>query len=401
VENQVTANTQSPEGAVGPGRFNFGLTTEQEARAGRLHSEAIVFDWLSQHVGGPNIFEHYPPELRAEFDELMRKAGTGWDAYMDAMFWPYELALQGRSDLVEQWYRASGLTCGTYDVGVDDGTGAMYSWDERMRRYAALPWLHLVTKAAEIRAAKTAGQIALYGHWQPSSPLSRNLLTVDDAYERGLRSLLLTYNRMDNVGVGCTERVDAGLSMFGVDLVRHCESLGVIVDVSHCGHMTTMDACRVAKRPVTANHTSAKSICDVARAKSDDALRAIADTGGVIGVVTVPFFVSEQRRPTIHAVLDQFDYIAKLVGWRHVSLGTDWPLQIPDQVMQRTMGDAIAEMGFRPEDRVDVRDRIEGFGDYRDLPNITRGLVARGYSDEQIVGILGGNALRVFAEVCG
>jgi membrane dipeptidase len=162
-----------------------------------------------------------------------------------------------------------------------------------------------------------------------------------------------------------------------------------------------MDACRVAKRPVNANHTCAKTLSDVARAKSDDALRAVAETGGVIGVVTVPFFVSRTRRPTLDVFLDHIDYIANLVGWRHVSLGTDWPLQLPDDLHRILLLAETQEMGFRPEDRIDPSDRLVGFEDYRDLPNVTRGLVKRGYSDEQILGILGENALRVFADICG
>jgi membrane dipeptidase len=111
--------------------------------------------------------------------------------------------------------------------------------------------------------------------------------------------------------------------------------------------------------------------------------------------------VSKQSHPPIEAVLDHIDYIADLVGWRHVSLGTDWPNQSPDDLQRRIMGNAFAELGFREEDRIDVTDRVRGFDDYRDFVNITRGLVKRGYSDEQITGILGENALRVFGEVCG
>jgi membrane dipeptidase len=174
-----------------------------------------------------------------------------------------------------------------------------------------------------------------------------------------------------------------------------------MVDVSHCGHLTTMDTCRHAKRPVNANHTCARSRSDVARAKHDDALRAIADTGGIIGVVAVPFFISRSRKPAIDVMLDHVDYIANLVGWKHVSLGTDWPNQVPDDIQARVLGGIQGEIGFRPEDRYDVTDRVIGFDDYRELPNITRGLVKRGYSDEQVQGILGENALRVFAEICG
>lgn len=383
-------------------RYDLGLSDAELIRADRLHRDSIVFDWLSQHIGGPNIFDAYPPELQAEFRSRIAAAGGGWKAIAEVMYWPYELSLEGRSHLVRDWYRESGMTCGTYALLVHDGSHPSFGeLDAKVDRYRDLPWLRFVTTAAEIRQAKRDGLIALYGHCQPIVPAPRNLAAFDAAYARGLRSFMLTYNRMDHIGVGCTERVDAGLSRFGVEVVRHCESLGILVDTSHCGHLTTLDACRVAKRPVNANHTCAKALSNVARAKTDDALRAIADTGGVIGVVTVPFFLSTERRPTLDRFLDHVDHIANLVGWQHVSLGTDWPLQLPDDLHTRLLAAETVEMGFRPEDRVDASDRLVGFDDYRDLPNLTRGLVKRGYSDEQVRGILGENALRVFAAVCG
>ena len=383
-------------------QFDFGLTHAQEARAAKLHADAIVFDWLSQHVGGPNIFAAYPDDLQAEFRAMIAREGPGYRTYFHAMYWPYEMAYQGRSQLVRDWYFASGMTCGAYHIRVHDGEDRPE--EAAFARYGTMPWLRLITTAAEVRRAKADGVVALYANSQPTDPIPRNLNAIDRAYAKGLRSLMLTYNRMDNVGVGCTERVDAGLSMFGVDVVRRCEELGMIVDTSHCGHLTTMDACKIARRPVNANHACAKAVSNVARAKSDDALKAIAGTGGIIGVVAVPNFISVQPEPTIEKMLDHIEYIAGLVGWQHVSLGTDWPLQVTKEALIKTLGAYWAELGFRPGDRMEeaaAKARTIGFEDYRDMPNITRGMVARGFSDEQIAGILGENALRVFAEVCG
>lgn len=380
--------------------FDFGLSDQQEQRARSLHTDNIVFDWLSQHVGGPHIFAALPLELRTEFEAMMAGPEATWEVYRTATHWPYELALQQRSSILEEWYRLSGLTCGAHNVELMQPDRMEPPFDA-VSRYGSLPWLRYITTADEIRQAKRDRVVSMYGNCQPVRPIPRALPVIDEAYSRGLRSLMLTYNRMDHVGVGCTERVDAGLSMFGVELVRHCNSLGVIVDTSHCGHLTTLDACRQSKNPVNANHTCAKALCDVARAKSDEALKAIADTGGVIGIVTVPFFVSKQRRPDINVVLDQIEYVADLVGWKHVSLGTDWPNQVPDETQRVVLGPILTELGFRDEDRIDVTDRVRGFDDYRDLPNITRGLVSRGWSDQQIVGVLGQNALRVFEQICG
>jgi membrane dipeptidase len=100
-------------------------------------------------------------------------------------------------------------------------------------------------------------------------------------------------------------------------------------------------------------------------------------------------------------MLDHIEYLSDLVGWRHVAIGTDWPLQAPDELLMRIFMPGLGAIGFRTQDQWDLTQRLVGFDDCRDLPNITRGLVKRGFSDEQIRGILGENALRVFAEVCG
>lgn len=389
--------------ATEPGQFDFGLSATQEARAAELHRKSVVFDMLCQYAGG-NIFSHYPTQLQADLQARVAKAGGRSEALAEAIYWPFEMSKLGKSDLILEWFQESGLTCGSYDIDImvhNEHDPLSCNWDAQIRRYSQLPWLRYVTTAAEIRQAKLDGVVALYANCQPIIPVLRDLKAFDTAYAKGLRSFMLTYNRMDHVGVGCTERVDAGLSMFGVEVVNRCNEIGMIVDVSHCGHLTTIDACRRSIKPVTANHTAARSIHPHARGKSNEALRAIADTGGVIGVVAVPAFLTDATAPSVEHMLDHIDYIADLVGWRHVGIGTDWPLQAPEDLLLSTFGAELENAGFRPQDRLDLTKRLIGFDDYRDLPNITRGLVRRGYADEQIRGILGENALRVFEQVCG
>lgn len=384
-----------------PGQFDFGLTSAQEERAARLHAESVIVDLASQQAGG-NIFRHYPDHLQRDFRSRMLSGESGFNLLAEAMYWPYEMSKLDKSHLIRDWLLGAGLTCAPYDVAVHDGREPLaIKWETLTSRYADLPWLSYVSTAAEIRQAKRDGRIAFYGFWQPYIPAPRDLRALDAAHAKGLRSFMLTYNRMDHIGVGCTERVDAGLSMFGIEVVRHCESIGVVVDVSHCGQSTTLDACRHSKSPVNANHTAAQHVFHTARGKSNEALSAIAQTGGVIGVVAVPAFLTDHRHPTVNHMLDHIDYIADLVGWQHVALGTDWPMQAPDDILEMTLAAEATDIGFRPEDRLDVTMRLDGFDDCRDLPNITRGLVKRGYGDEEIRGILGENALRVFAEVWG
>jgi len=383
--------------------YDLGLTESQEARAAKLHRDCIVFDMLSQQAGG-NIFSDYPEELLADFRTRTAAAAGDKDTlWAETIYWHFEMSMQGKSDLLRDWFQEGGLTCGTFsDIRVHDGCNpAVLDWEARVLRYAELPWLRLITTAEEIRQAKRDGTIALYANCQASIPAPRDLKAFDLAYAKGLRSFMLTYNRMDHIGVGCTERVDAGLSMFGVDVVRHCNDIGMIVDVSHCGHLTTVDACRHSKEPVTANHTAARSVHRHSRGKSNEELRAIAGTGGVIGILALPAFLTDAATPSIEHMLDHIDYVADLVGWEHVAIGTDWPMQAPDDILLVTLGAELNMLGYSAKHRLNITQRLNGYDDCRDLPNITRGLVKRGYSDEQIRGILGENALRVFEAVCG
>lgn len=121
----------------------------------------------------------------------------------------------------------------------------------------------------------------------------------------------------------------------------------------------------------------------------------------------IPFFIAPPpepgRKTGMNEWLDHFDYIVNLVGWQHVGIGTDWPMSLPNSVLEEVFLQFSLKAGFRPEkDRIEeMMTTLEGFDDYRDFPNVTRGLVKRGYTDEQIKGILGENFLRVFEEVCG
>lgn len=379
------------------GAYDFALTDLEEKRSEMLLRDSVIVDMCSFHPGGARIFNRFDQDLvrsRLAIDDKIERLCT-------AMALPYQFAVEGISNAIREWWGASGITAGGYWF-----PGIRESELDLIERiflplHESLSWLKPARTARDIRDAHANNCHALYGFCQPNFGLPLDAGQVEQAYQRGLRSLMLTYNRMDVAGVGCTERVDAGLSDFGLGLVKTCNDIGIIVDTSHCGRATTLDICKYSKHPVTANHTSAAGLHKHARAKSDSEVRAIADTGGVIGVVTVPFFLTSESNPSIEVMLDHFDYLIDLAGWRHVGIGTDWPIQAPADIVSETLGAMLAEMGFRAEDRADTSALLTGYEDGRDLLNIVRGLIKRGYDDQQIRGVLGENFLRVFETVCG
>lgn len=215
-----------------------------------------------------------------------------------------------------------------------------------------------------------------------------------------MRVVQLTYNPQNLVGSGCSETNNGGLSNFGVAFVKKMNELGMIIDTGHCGKQTTLDACKISNAPIITSHTAIQSVYYHARAKDDETLKAVAGTGGVIGIVVVPEFIGSGNNVTMDHVLNHLDYLVKLVGIEHVGIGTDWPMCMPDYA-QEMMSLALRSIGFREQDDVPSVNYINGFENYTDFINITRGLVSRGYSDNNIRLILGENWLRVFEKVCG
>lgn len=378
------------------GKFDFGLSAAEEERAATLHKEAIIIDLAFQHPGGYRLFDKEQFKTRAE---ELRKTESGLGLIDTINFeLPYELDME----LMRALWDLTGVTVGQLDAFMD--MSDMDRPQTHLELLGRVPWLHLALTAGDIRRVKSNGEHAGIAYSQPVHGFARDIGVVEKVYRRGLRVLLLTYNTTNVVGCGCTERLDHGLTHFGIEVVKKANELAMVIDTSHCGKQTTLETCKFSRHPITANHTNVQNLFEHPRCKSDDEIKAIADTGGLIGISCVPFFLDrDPEKADVTKVLDHIDYAADLVGWQHVGIGTDWPHTLPKDVLRDVFSEATVKLlgGGAGEDLEDFLFNVKGFDDYLDFPNITRGLVKRGYSDEQIKGILGENYLHIFEEVCG
>lgn len=379
------------------GNWDFGLNAEQEERAARLHAESIIIDTLFQ---GPCGYRSFNEEMTAQLQAEYARHGNPMKGLYSAMKLPIRLAVDGVFPEFEACWKASGITAGNRQTGGLSVAEAFEFFALNQAQFDRLPWLVKATKAEDIRRAKAEGKCAGFVSMQNTVDIGLELDRLNQYYDMGMRMIQLTYNSVNFVGGGCTDRVDCGVTDYGVKFIKRMNELGIIVDISHCGKQTTLDACALSTAPVVASHSSAEGVHKHDRAKSDEELKAIAATGGYIGVYLVSMFLSDKPVSTIEDFLDHVDYIANLIGPEYIGIGSDWPMQAPEWGVQR-LAEYALEIGFRPEHGVTAPVQVAGFDDYRDFPNITRGLVARGYSDAQIKGILGENFLRVFEQVCG
>lgn len=293
-------------------------------------------------------------------------------------------------------FRASGITAfhNSFGIGGRDGYAAVLKflagWGAFVGHNDRL--FTLVDKADDLDRAKREGKVAVIMGLQDSDHF-RTAKDVETFYQLGQRCSQLTYNGQNLIGSGCTERVDGGLSDFGVEIVAAMNKAGMLVDTSHCGDRTTLDAIEVSAVPIAITHGNCRSINNHPRTKTDEAIKALGAKGGVMGITGVRNFVSASDPTTIANVVDHIDHVRKLIGPEHVGIGTDSDLygydkMAPDQYKALKAG-YKGSYGFR--DKID----IDGFSGPLKMYSLTEELVRRGYSDTDIRGVLGGNFRRL------
>jgi membrane dipeptidase len=254
----------------------------------------------------------------------------------------------------------------------------------------------LVGQASDLDRAKRDGKIAVISGVQNAEHF-RSKEDVKFFHGLGLRCAQLTYNSQTVIGSGSTEREDGGLSDYGVEIVAEMEKVGMLVDVSHCGDRTTLDAIELAKGPIAITHSNCRALNDHPRLKSDEAIRKLAAKGGVMGITGVRMFVSAKEPTTLDNIVDHIDHVAKLVGIEHVGIGSDADLYgydaMPAEQLKALKASYKASYGFR--ERID----IEGFDRPSKTYELTEALIRRGYNDADIEGVLGGNFRRLLGKV--
>ncbi len=243
----------------------------------------------------------------------------------------------------------------------------------------------------DILRAKAEGKLAVVYSFQGTLPFERDIGYVEMYYKLGVRQALMAYNQKNNVGDGCHERTDAGLSRFGVEVVREMNRVGMIVDCTHTGYRTTMDVFEVAQGPVVFSHSNARKLADNERNISDEQALACAKTGGVIGLNGVGIFLGGNES-SAQRMFQHLDHFVQLVGAEHVGFGIDTvsdkaPLM---EIVRRNASKYPAESGYNVEPE---------FGGPELIPQVTDIMLRQGYSDAQVRAVLGENWMRVARQV--
>jgi membrane dipeptidase len=256
-----------------------------------------------------------------------------------------------------------------------------------------------VRSVADIDAAKAEGRTGIIFGWQNAAPIGNDLSRLRLFYELGVRIIQLTYNERNLLGNGCYERVDDGLSRFGLSAVAEMNRLGILIDLSHVGDRTTLDAIEHSETPVAVTHALARSQIDHPRNKTDEAIKNLVEHGGVIGANAFPMFFGRGFETTLEEYLDSIDYLVQMVGPRAVGIGTDFCMEQPREWFESL----FASQGMIPAKEVAFTphpyQHLVGFESPASWHRLAEGLLDRNYPEAEVQAILGGNFHRLFGEV--
>jgi membrane dipeptidase len=370
-----------------------------------LHADSVVFDTYG-----------FSPRSAIDGDAVRAAVEQGASEFEVAQMAELQSMTRcatdeaARREYLEAW-KVSGVTCVFQNAG-EEGQ-SVPRLIQRLARFTYVTdrlrgVVDKAVSADDVLSAHGNGRhcLCLTGNGVPLverwNSLQEELTFIETFYQLGIRMMHLTYNRRNMIGDGCNEPANAGLSDFGRAVIAEMNRVGVLVDVAHSGWRTSLEAARASTKPIVASHSCCCAVNTHPRGKPDEVIRAIADTGGYVGVCCIPAFLG--RSGDIQALLDHIDHIAKTFGPEFVAIGTDTAYcAAANEAEHRKLPDVPRRKhweNFWPENdplfdpRWNAPHMSQSLA-WTNWPLFTVGLVQRGYSDDDIRNILGRNALRV------
>jgi microsomal dipeptidase-like Zn-dependent dipeptidase len=253
-----------------------------------------------------------------------------------------------------------------------------------------------VRSTDDIRRAKAEGKVGIMFGAQNCSPIEDDIGMVEVMRDLNLMIMQLTYNNQSLLACGCYETEDSGVTRFGRQVIREMNRVGMIVDMSHSAERSTLEAIEISERPIVISHANPLSFHDAKRNKSDTVLKALAESGGLLGFSAYPFHLKNGPDCTLEDYCDMIARTADLMGVERLGIGTDLCQNQPLSVlewMRNGRWSKTMDYGEGSSSNADWPRPLSWFRDSRDFPNLTQGLLARGFGKEDVANIMGLNWL--------
>ncbi|HWT38326.1 MAG TPA: dipeptidase [Paraburkholderia sp.] len=272
-------------------------------------------------------------------------------------------------------------------------------WNRRFERYPDL--IMPARTMDDVVEAKRAGKVAILYGLQNCSPIEDDIGLVEVFRDLGVRTMQLTYNNQSPLATGCYESSDSGITRFGRAVIAEMNRVGMIVDMSHSAEGSTLEAIELSTRPIVISHANPSSFHAAKRNKSDALLRALGESGGLIGFSLYPFHLKNGSRCTPGDFTDMIARTVDLIGIEHVGIGSDLCQSQPYEVLEwMRNGRWSKETDYGEGSAVNAAwpEPVSWFRSNADFPNLTAELARAGFDDDDVAKIMGGNWMRILRE---
>ncbi len=356
------------------GRYQLFAATSEEypERVVRLVRESLVIDMLNQFL--------YRQDKENVLEDWLSKPG----AFKQSDF---------------EFFTNSGVNAINFGLdasSLDEAEKLFAKWNSFLLDYPQ--WLARINSADDFEKVKSQGRYGIIYGLQSSAQFE-TLEAVNTCFARGQRISQLSYNFRSLVADGAFESHDAGVSEYGQKVIKRMNEVGVAVDLGHASDRTKLDACEMSTAPVILSHGNCRALNpDAPRASTDEAIRALAKRGGVMGITCIAFMVKGTEPVTVEDVVNHVDHVRDLVGIEHVGIGSDAGVESNDLGAPQF----LKEMLSKADPRYHVHgthEVVAGLEGQKRIYDLTAAFVRRGYTDEHIRLVLGRNWRRVLGQI--
>ncbi|USG60669.1 dipeptidase [Sneathiella marina] len=279
---------------------------------------------------------------------------------------------------------------------------AIEQWNRWFEQYPDLVFMG--RSAADVNRAKQEKRTAIFFGFQNPSPIEDDIGLIEICHTLGIRFMQLTYNNQSLLATGCYEEEDSGVTRFGRQAIAEMNRVGLVVDMSHSAERSTLDAIDISSRPIAITHANPAWWHPALRNKSDDVLKALTGSGGMIGFSIYPHHLKESSNCSIESFCNMIAQAAERYGVDSLGIGSDLCQNQPDSVvtwMRNGRWSKQMDYGEGSASNAGFPDQPGWFRDSRDFNNIPGGLTAAGFAEAEVDAIMGGNWLRFYENSFG
>ena len=287
-----------------------------------------------------------------------------------------------------------------YHEDYDEFLKRVEEWNKHFKNNSDL--IFLGKNYNDIEKAKKENKTAIFFGFQNCSPIEDDINLVQKVYDNGCRFMQLTYNNQSLLATGCYEKNDSGVTNFGREAIKEMNRVGIVIDMSHSGEKSTLDAIEISEKPIAITHANPSFWYKALRNKSNDLLKTLAESNGMLGLSLYAHHLKDGTNCSLNSFCEMTAKTVEMIGIKNIGIGSDLCLNQPDSVVEWMRNGTWAKAknyGEGSKNKPGFPTQPDWFVDARGFKNLEIGLKKVGFNQEEINGILGNNWFNFYKDI--